>query len=48
MVRRRPVTLQDICNGLGLHANETLKVIQQLLRRTRLTSRIHRGKRYYE
>ena len=48
MARRRPVTLRDICDGLGLHANEALKVIQQLLRRKRLNSRVYQGKRYYE
>lgn len=48
LAQRRPVTLQDICDGLGLHPNEALKAIDQLLRRKRLSSRIHQGKRYYE
>ena len=48
MAKRRPVTLQDICTSLGLHPNQALKTIDQLLRRKRLHSRIFQGKRYYE
>ena len=48
MAKRRPVTLKDICDGLGLHPNEALKTIERLLTSRKLTSRIFRGKRYYE
>ena len=48
MAKRRPVTLQDICTSLGLHPNQALKTIDQLLRRKRLRSRIFQDKRYYE
>ena len=48
MAKRRPVTLGDICDSLGLHRNEALKIIDRLLSRRRLTSRIFRGQRYYE
>ena len=48
MAKRRPVTLQDICASLGLHTAEALKIIERLLSCQRLSSRIFRGKRYYE
>ena len=48
MAKRRPVTLEDICTSLGLHPNQALKIIERLLSRWRLSSRIFRGKRYYE
>ena len=48
MAKRRPVTLEDICNSLGLHPNQALKIIERLLSSRRLSSRIFREKRYYE
>jgi wyosine [tRNA(Phe)-imidazoG37] synthetase (radical SAM superfamily) len=48
MAKRRPVTLQDICNSLGLSPNQALKIIERLLSSRRLSSRVFRGKRYYE
>ena len=48
MARCRPVTLKDICDSLGLHKNEALKIVDHLLRQEELHSRLFRGKRYYE
>ena len=48
MAKCRPVTLEDVCASLGLHPNQALKIIERLLSRRRLSSRIFRGKRYYE
>ena len=48
MARRRPVTLEDICEGLGLAGREAQKIVGQLLLKKQLRSRIFRGKRYYE
>ncbi len=30
MLRRRPCSLEDICNGLGMHRNEAIKYLQEL------------------
>jgi len=48
MAKRRPVTMQDICASLGLHAAEALKIVNPLLHQGQLRSRLFRGKRYYE
>ena len=48
IVRRRPVTLSDIVNSLGLHRNEVIKHLKTLERKGMITSRAYKGSRYYE
>lgn len=47
LVQRRPVTQDDICQGLGLHPNEASKYLQELLRQQRLQQRQHGGHNYF-
>ena len=44
MIRRRPVTASDIAAGLGIHPNETVKLVEELLRKD-LIVRERRGDR---
>ena len=46
MVRRRPVTLDEISLGLGIHRNETSKYVEELLARNLITEE-RRGERSY-
>ncbi len=48
MVARRPVTLSDMSKSLGRHKNELIKHIDPLLKRNKIKSVIHQGKKYYE
>ncbi|RLE14843.1 radical SAM protein [Candidatus Aerophobetes bacterium] len=47
LIKRRPVTLTDISNSLGIHRNEVIKYIESLSDRKLLQSKIYSGKRYY-
>lgn len=48
MIKRRPVTVDDICNVTHSHRNEILKYLERLReeRKIRLTN--HNGREYYE
>ena len=46
MIRRRPVTLDDISAGLGIHPNEASKYVEELLAKKQVTSE-RRGEREY-
>ena len=48
MVKRRPVTLQDMSVSLGRHQNELIKYIDLLLKKNKIKCVIHQGKKYYE
>ncbi len=47
LLARRPCTLDDIANGLGLHRNEVLKHLGHLLRQGRITRETVGGRDYY-
>jgi len=47
LIKRRPVTLTDISNSLGIHRNEVIKYIESLSDKKLLQSKIYSGKRYY-
>jgi wyosine [tRNA(Phe)-imidazoG37] synthetase (radical SAM superfamily) len=47
LLRRRPCTLDDICNGLGIHRNEALKYLQILHERDLLRQVMRDGALYY-
>lgn len=47
MIKRRPLTLTDISDSLGLHQNEILKCIESLKEKNLVHSKIYSGKRYY-
>ncbi len=48
MIKRRPVTIDDICNVTHSHRNEILKYLERMCeeRKIRLTN--HNGREYYE
>ncbi len=48
IVRRRPVTLDDIAAGLAVHRNEVLKSLEALLGRGAIRRVDHDGMAYYE
>ncbi len=48
MLRRRPCTLEDIANGLGIHPNEAVKCVRALLDEGAVMRRQRRYETYYE
>ncbi|MBN1272697.1 MAG: radical SAM protein [Candidatus Aminicenantes bacterium] len=48
MVRRRPVTLDDLSVSLGKHKNEIIKHLNALLDDKKIKTREHKGNTYYE
>ena len=47
LLRRRPATIKDITQGLGLHPNETLKYIRKLIDAGKIEAFPFGGHRYY-
>ncbi|MGC9454063.1 MAG: radical SAM protein [Phycisphaerae bacterium] len=47
MVRRRPCSLDDIADGLGMHRNEAVKYVEELDATGRLEKRYSGGKLFY-
>jgi len=47
MIQRRPCSLEDIANGLGMHRNEAIKYIEELDARGLIEKRFSGGKRFY-
>lgn len=48
MLKRRPATVKDLVDGLGVHRNEVLKYLAFLEREKRVKSLSYKGKRYYQ
>ncbi len=48
MIRRRPVTLKDIADSMGMHKNEVLKYLNILLNENAVKSVAFENKTYYE
>ncbi len=48
LIRRRPVTLQDISSSLGIHANEVIKYLEVLEKNGMIGVRAFGGLKYYE
>ncbi len=48
LLKRRPATLSDLANSLGIHRNEVLKFLNPLLERKKIQAVSHKGHRYYE
>lgn len=48
MVKRRPVTLEDISSALGKHRNAILKELNLLLQENKIKTVIYKNQRYYE
>jgi len=47
MIKRRPVTVADIVNSLGVHQNEVIKYMEVLERESKVKNKLHNGRRYY-
>jgi predicted ArsR family transcriptional regulator len=47
MLRRRPCSVEDLAEGLGLHRNEVLKYVEQLGAEDRLEATSTPRGRYY-
>ena len=48
IIKRRPVTLDDICSVTGLHRNELIKYLDQLRRDNKIKLTEHNTRNYYE
>ena len=48
LIKRRPATLSDLANSLGLHRNEVLKYLNLLLEAKKIKAVSHKDHRYYE
>ena len=47
MIQRRPCSLEDIVEGLGLHRNEVVKYIDELDAEGRIEKRLAGGRHFY-
>ncbi len=47
MVKRRPATVADIANFLGLHQNEVIKYIEVLEKKSKIKNKLYDNRRYY-
>ena len=47
MLRRRPATVEDLATGLGLHANEVVKLVDQLRQAGAVADEVRSGRRYF-
>ena len=48
LVKRRPATLTDLANSLGLHRNEVIKHLNILMGSNEIRIVYHKGRKYYE
>ncbi len=48
MLSRRPCTSEDVAAGLGLHINETVKLVEKLLAREKIVATESDGRTYYQ
>ena len=47
MIRRRPCSLEDIADGLGMHRNEAIKYVEELDVKGRLEKQYSGGRLFY-
>lgn len=47
MLSRRPATVEDLAAGLGLHANEVVKLVDELRKAGAIAEEVRSGRRYY-
>jgi wyosine [tRNA(Phe)-imidazoG37] synthetase (radical SAM superfamily) len=48
LLRRRPCSVDDIAQGLGMHRNEVVKYVTELLEKGKLNYKMSNGKLYYK
>jgi len=48
LLRRRPCSVDDIAQGLGMHRNEVVKYVTELVEEGNLNYELHSGKLYYK
>ncbi len=47
-LKRRPCSVEDLCNGLGLHRNEVVKYLEELLAEDTVVQTLVGEKQYYQ
>ncbi len=47
MLSRRPATVEDLAAGLGLHANEVVKLVDELRKSGAIAEEVRSGRRYF-
>ena len=47
MLSRRPATVEDLAAGLGLHANEVVKLVDELRKSGAVAEQVRSGRRYF-
>jgi len=47
LLKRRPCTLMDVCNGLGLHPTETSKMLERLMESGSVSARFSDSERFF-
>jgi wyosine [tRNA(Phe)-imidazoG37] synthetase (radical SAM superfamily) len=47
MLKRRPCTIEDMSNALGVHRNEVIKIADELQKQAQITSYEHSGKKFF-
>lgn len=48
LIKRRPVTCQDISSSLGLHINEVVKCVDKLEKNNKIVSKVYEDNRYFK
>ncbi|MBN2701378.1 MAG: radical SAM protein [Methylothermaceae bacterium] len=48
LLRRRPCTVEDVASGLGIHRNEVVKHLGELVQQGRVTTHMTNSKSYYQ
>jgi len=48
LLRRRPCSVEDIAQGLGMHRNEVVKYVTELVKQGKLNYELHNRKLYYK
>ncbi len=48
LISRRPVTVADISQTLGIHQNEVIKYVETLLKESKIREELHGGQRYFQ
>ncbi len=48
LLRRRPCTVEDIASGLGIHRNEVVKHLGELVQEGRVTTHMTNNKNYFQ
>jgi wyosine [tRNA(Phe)-imidazoG37] synthetase (radical SAM superfamily) len=48
LIKRRPMTSQDISSSLGVHIGEVIKYVDKLEKQNKISSKVRQGNRYFQ